>query len=102
MNYQLILWGEIGVVVLLLVNILKRYKTPTIQRPDKKAFYLEHFIYAIVCAVVIYFLNSSTSSEALKSILGLKPGNLTEVYCFFSVGLSISSINKQLFQAALS
>ena len=97
-NIALIIWGEMGVALLLLINLVKRYKTPTLQRPDKTAFFLEHLVYIILCGVTIYFLNEG---ESFKDIMGLKQGELKEVYCFFSVGLSISSLSKNLLGAAL-
>jgi hypothetical protein len=33
--------------------------------------------------------------------MGLKKGELKEAYCFFSVGLSISSLSKNIFGAAV-
>ena len=97
----LILWGELGVILLLSVNLYKRWKSQAIQKSDIKAFYVEHIIYFIVCAVVIYVLNNSGASAAAKELFGLKPGNLTELYCFSSIGLSSASITKSILGAAL-
>lgn len=94
----LIFWGELGVLLLLLINLVKRLRTPVLQRSDKTAFMLEHVVYGILCMAVIYFLNQG---ESFKDLMGLKQGELKEMYCFFSVGLSISSLSKNLLGAAL-
>ncbi len=96
--FRLILFGEAGVIVLLFLNLGEAYKLPAAQRPDLKSFYYwaTYIAYSLLCGLIIYFLNDGIQ---LKDVLGLKPGNLTELYCFASIGLGISSIAKNIFKA---
>ena|SRR5688572_14492055 len=96
---KLLLFGELGVVLVVLFHIAEAFKRQETRRPTFTYYWLTFAIYTIVSAVIIYFLNSG---DSLKTFLGLKSGNLTEAYCFFSIGLSISSICKNLIKISVN
>lgn len=98
----LIIWGELGVLILFGANIYRRWRNQETQKTEIKFIVGEHFFYCAICAVVIIILNESGASPAAKELLGLKSGDLTEIYCFSSVGLSIASITKNILGAALA
>lgn len=99
---ELIAWGECGVLLLLGSNLYRRWRNPTTQQPELKYVIVEHCIYFAIAAIVIVILNNSGVSASAKEVFGLKSGDLTEMYCFSSVGLSSASITKNILGSALS
>src|SRR5262245_61675062 len=93
---QSILWGNLGIVTVLALNILENIRRPQMQQVSMRSyfFWIPYFIYCFICVVLIYLINQDGGKQ-IKELVGLKDIPLSASFSYY-IGISMPSIVKNL------